>query len=399
MARETKVGLLAGLAFIICFAIILANGGHPKRATTHWPYLVDQGVNVRRATHDLGSARAPDPRANARNERPSIRQPTTERPTSFSYPVRIDQAQEQSSDHQVDAPASGAEIALPTRPLRSAMSQLAQGQPTDADVTTMDQTGTRQGMESTRRSSHPSGSPQAVRTASNAHNTGEMARAAGTGDWDQRRRALEDLLEARTTKAVREAEASGSVRQDSPNPAASVGTEPRAVMQPARNPPLSKPPPRLQDSYRCKVKPGDTLSRIAFVHYGSRSSTLIDAIFNANRSTLSSPDMLLVGVELVLPVVDGFAGPGGQGRKSEILTTPTLRRVSPRAEAEPEFRWYQINKNDRYVSIAREQLGDANRWRELFELNRDKFPDPDRIRHGVRIKLPLDRVTSTGVRP
>ena len=27
MARETKVGLLAGLAFIICFAVILANRG------------------------------------------------------------------------------------------------------------------------------------------------------------------------------------------------------------------------------------------------------------------------------------------------------------------------------------------------------------------------------------
>ena len=35
MARETKVGLLAGLAFIICFAIILSNRG--QRPLTHYP--------------------------------------------------------------------------------------------------------------------------------------------------------------------------------------------------------------------------------------------------------------------------------------------------------------------------------------------------------------------------
>jgi hypothetical protein len=40
------------------------------------------------------------------------------------------------------------------------------------------------------------------------------------------------------------------------------------------------------------------------------------------------------------------------------------------------------------MSIAREQLGDAARWKELHLLNRDKFPDPGRIREGVRIKLP-----------
>jgi len=37
-------------------------------------------------------------------------------------------------------------------------------------------------------------------------------------------------------------------------------------------------------------------------------------------------------------------------------------------------------------------LGDAARWRELHELNKDKFPDPKMIREGVRIKLPTTKV-------
>ncbi len=47
--------------------------------------------------------------------------------------------------------------------------------------------------------------------------------------------------------------------------------------------------------------------------------------------------------------------------------------------------------------IARAHTGDANRWRELYELNKDKFPDPDRIRPGVRIKIPVTSIAlSTG---
>ena len=34
MARETKVGLVVGLAFIICFAVILANRGRQRPPVT-----------------------------------------------------------------------------------------------------------------------------------------------------------------------------------------------------------------------------------------------------------------------------------------------------------------------------------------------------------------------------
>lgn len=43
MARETKVGLLAGLAFIVCFAVILANRGREVQTPLHRSYVVDAG--------------------------------------------------------------------------------------------------------------------------------------------------------------------------------------------------------------------------------------------------------------------------------------------------------------------------------------------------------------------
>jgi nucleoid-associated protein YgaU len=101
--------------------------------------------------------------------------------------------------------------------------------------------------------------------------------------------------------------------------------------------------------------------------------------------------MLPVNVELALPPIPGIARstPASDGSGAARRTRPEGRSAGDRTQADAgSFRWYQIRKNDRYISIAREQLGDSNRWREIYELNKDKFPDPQRIREGVRIKLP-----------
>jgi nucleoid-associated protein YgaU len=118
---------------------------------------------------------------------------------------------------------------------------------------------------------------------------------------------------------------------------------------------------------------------------------VIRTIFEANRAVLSDPDMLPVDVELVLPPIAGTtrSTASGDGSAAARGTPSAARSVADRTNTRTgTFRWYQIRKNDRYISIAREQLGDANRWQEIYELNKDKFPDPQRIREGVRIKLP-----------
>ncbi|MEK7756839.1 MAG: LysM domain-containing protein, partial [Planctomycetota bacterium] len=79
-------------------------------------------------------------------------------------------------------------------------------------------------------------------------------------------------------------------------------------------------------------------------------------------------------------------------KTEEAKNHPTKKSAEPPSAT---YRWYQVKKNDRYASIAREQLGDAGRWRELHELNKDKFPNPQSIREGVRIKLPAAKVLAS----
>ena len=51
-------------------------------------------------------------------------------------------------------------------------------------------------------------------------------------------------------------------------------------------------------------------------------------------------------------------------------------------------RTYTIEKGDTLSKIAKDQLGHASAWKQIFEANRDVLDDPDRIFPGQVIKLP-----------
>jgi nucleoid-associated protein YgaU len=169
------------------------------------------------------------------------------------------------------------------------------------------------------------------------------------------------------------------------------------------------------------VRPSDTLSSIAAAHYGTKSKKAVEAIYEANRNALPNMNSLKVGAILTIPklaeagpekpqsaakqqpgvkvalVSDKSAEPKAretekiQSKKeaSEKKSAKKSESMSDAAKGDRNFKWYQVKKNDRFASIARDQLGDASRWHEVYEMNKDKFPDPQHIREGVRIKLPI----------
>jgi len=56
--------------------------------------------------------------------------------------------------------------------------------------------------------------------------------------------------------------------------------------------------------------------------------------------------------------------------------------------AEVVNRTHTVEKGDTLSKIAREHLGDANAWRQIFDANRDVLEDPDKIYPGQTLKLP-----------
>jgi nucleoid-associated protein YgaU len=99
------------------------------------------------------------------------------------------------------------------------------------------------------------------------------------------------------------------------------------------------------------VRSGDTLSGIAQAELGDRNRW--PEIFVLNRAVLQHPNRIFPGQVLTLPP----AGPSNG----------------------PIPRLYIVRPGDTLSGIARAQLGDADRWPEIFALNREIISNPDRI--------------------
>lgn len=53
---------------------------------------------------------------------------------------------------------------------------------------------------------------------------------------------------------------------------------------------------------------------------------------------------------------------------------------------------YTVKSGDTLSDIAQEKLGDADRWREIYEANKDAIgDDPDLIQPGMDLELPEEQ--------
>ena len=50
---------------------------------------------------------------------------------------------------------------------------------------------------------------------------------------------------------------------------------------------------------------------------------------------------------------------------------------------------YTVQSGDNLSKIAKNLLGDGNAWKKIFDANRDVLDDPDKIRPGQTLKIPV----------
>lgn len=175
-----------------------------------------------------------------------------------------------------------------------------------------------------------------------------------------------------------------------------------AAAQPATPPPAPpkkrtpRPRPRRVQIY--VVAKNDNLTKIARKFSGRSSSgktiaQYVDLIFETNRDVLKNKNSVRAGQKLQIPIEEARATRALEETALAVADTGRREKNADPRKARKDakstaFRWYQVKPRDRYTKIAKEQLGDEKRWKEIYELNKNIFADPDRIRPGVRIKLP-----------
>jgi nucleoid-associated protein YgaU len=103
------------------------------------------------------------------------------------------------------------------------------------------------------------------------------------------------------------------------------------------------------------VVSGDTLSKIADVQYGVMR--MYDVIFEANQPMLDHPDKIYPGQVLRIPPVEAPV--------------------------------HTVAKGETLGAIAKHWYGNAKRYTDIFEANRDKLANPDAIEVGQELTIPL----------
>lgn len=118
------------------------------------------------------------------------------------------------------------------------------------------------------------------------------------------------------------------------------------------------------------VQKGDTLAILAELYYGSQRYTGL--LLEANPGL--DPAKLLIGTVLNVP-------PGGVADSIPLKPAAT--------SAASTGKTYIVAQGDSFYVIARDQLGDANRWPELLKLNTELVKgDPKKLRPGQVLRLP-----------
>jgi outer membrane protein OmpA-like peptidoglycan-associated protein/LysM repeat protein len=59
-------------------------------------------------------------------------------------------------------------------------------------------------------------------------------------------------------------------------------------------------------------------------------------------------------------------------------------------EVRVEVRDYVIQKGDTLWKIAEKELGNSHRWKYIYDLNKDKIKNPDKLKVGQKIEIPIE---------
>ena len=118
------------------------------------------------------------------------------------------------------------------------------------------------------------------------------------------------------------------------------------------------------DASTHRIRSGDTYESVAAHHYGRPE--LAWALYLANPG--KPPKKLQVGDVL------------------RLIPLPSKPLSRPAPHLAPS--WHRVRKGEVLGRIAREHYGRASLWTRIYAANRGTLSDPDRIRSGMRLRIP-----------
>lgn len=70
------------------------------------------------------------------------------------------------------------------------------------------------------------------------------------------------------------------------------------------------------------------------------------------------------------------------------IQAPAVAAAAAAASSTPSARTYTVQPGDSLSKISKQFYGDANKYMKIFEANKDKLSDPDKVRAGMDLLIP-----------
>ncbi len=153
---------------------------------------------------------------------------------------------------------------------------------------------------------------------------------------------------------------------------------------------IDEPAPSRRSATRSRArtitaKAGDTLGALASKHLGSSRDW--PALLDANRKLLDAPEDLQVGMKLRLPA----AQTEDEADEVDDADDDFYRTPARRRRGAPNGKPYKVRHGDTLSSLADRFLGDSAHWYELYRANQGQIDDPDVLRPGTELLIPRSR--------
>jgi nucleoid-associated protein YgaU len=146
-------------------------------------------------------------------------------------------------------------------------------------------------------------------------------------------------------------------------------------------------PTGLTDLMQYTVAPGETWVMLSERFYAD--ARYVQSLRNANEELTGE---LAAGARLLVPVFDAVASEAS--RAPFVAQAPsaaggpaTIARPAPAVELNT-CTVFEVRKNDNLSKISKAVYGTANRWKEIFDANRDQLESPDWLQVGMKLKIP-----------
>jgi len=155
----------------------------------------------------------------------------------------------------------------------------------------------------------------------------------------------------------------------------------------------------LQDSWFPDLKlytwkEGDSWRGIADTYYGDWQR--LDVLKRHNEGRMD----VQPGETVFVPVFAGerptaAAEPAGAMVAKDAAPTNSVAKSGKKGASEPKTeakasgkKMHVVTNGESLWKIAKAELGDGNRWKEIYEANRDLLDKPESIKKGMRLRIP-----------